>query len=294
MATIYTDALVNDAASSYRAGESVSSIARHLGCNPDILSKHLKEIGVEVTKVGRPSPMRIPMPSDFLARYESGESLYALAKSYGISRTALSRWLREAGVTPRSHSDAGLVRASRMTPEERIQQARAAHDAARGRVVSFDEKVHNALMRERSAAAGNRRMSAGEALMDGWLTSRNVKHVFQKAIGPYNVDFGIADSVAVEILGGNWHAVKSRRVKEAKRAEYILDRGWNMVFVWNSSALPMVEVCADQIVSIVNFSGSDPTSRGKYWVIRGDGEFVVSFCDDMDDRSLVVPSLCTK
>lgn len=293
MAISYTDAFVSNAANLYRNGESVASIARRFGCDGDTLSKHLKRIGVNVTKVGRPNPTRIPMPDDFLPRYEAGESLLALAKSYGISRTALFRWLEEAGVERRSYSDAQRIRVSKMTSAERSAQAKAAHDAVRGRTVPFMEKAKNAYIRELNAFHGHAKFSVYEALMDGWLTDRGIVHVFQKSVGPYNVDFYIIGGVAVEVLGGSWHAVKSRRIKESKRAKYILDLGLNMVFVWSTTNTPMVEACADEIVSIVDFSRSNPTVRGKYWVIRGDGKVVAACRDDMDERALVVPSLCS-
>lgn len=291
MAISYTDAFVNDAANLYRNGESVSSIARKFGCDADTLSKHLKRIGVNVTKFGRPNPTRIPMPDDFLPRYEAGESLFALAKSYGISRTALFRWLEVAGVERRSYSDAQRIKASKMTSAERSAQAKAAHDAARGRTVPFMEKVRRAFDKEWKAFNGGVEYSRLEALMDKWLTDRDVKHVFQKSIGPYNVDFYTFSGVAVEVLGGSWHGSKARRIKEAERAKYILDLGLNMVFVWSTTNAAMVEACADEIVSIVDFSRRNPSVRGKYWVIRGDGKVIAACRDDMDERALVVPTL---
>jgi very-short-patch-repair endonuclease len=233
------------------------------------------------------------MPDDFLPRYEAGESLLALAQSYGISRTALVRLLDEAGVERRSYSDAGRIRASKMTSAERSAQAKAAHDAVRSRTIPFMEKVRKAFAKEWKAFNGCVKYSRLEVLMDKWLTDRGIEHVFQKSIGPYNVDFYAFSGVAVEILGGGWHGQKSRRIKEAERAKYILDLGLNMVFVWSITNAPMVEACADEIVSIVNLSRSDPTVRGKYWVIRGDGKVIAACRDDMDERALVVPSLCS-
>lgn len=292
MASRYTDAFLNHAAQLYAAGQPLVSISRELGGNPDVLSEHLKRIGVNVTRVGRGYGIRHVMPEDFPQRYQSGESAYALAKSYGVSRTTINSWLDRACIKRRGCSAAGKVRASKMTPEERAAQSVAAHDAVRGAHRTLDSNIKGASTRERKAHDGLVKMSSGESLMDRWLTSRGMAHAFQKAIGPYNVDFAIGDSVAVEILGGSWHATKSKRIKESKRAEYILNFGWSIVFVWNTYAVPMTEICAEQIVSIVDVVRSDPSSRGKYWVVRGDGKLVTARCGDMNEGALVVPSRC--
>ena len=177
MAISYTDAFVNDAANLYRNGESVSSIARRFGCDPDTLSKHLKRIGINITKCNGPSPKRIPMPDDFIPRYEAGESMLALAKSYGISRTALVRWLDEAGIDRRGCSAAQRIRASKMTSCERSALTDAAHRAVRGRTISVAEKIRRSIAKERRASKGLVKYSTYEALMDGWLAKRNIAHL---------------------------------------------------------------------------------------------------------------------
>ena len=77
--------------------------------------------------------------------------------------------------------------------------------------------------------------SDSERVLDEMLQAFGHHPVPQKAIGPYNVDLAVG-SVAVEVLGGEWHGYKPRH---RERTEQILDAGWSMVFVWDTPTYPL-------------------------------------------------------
>ena len=110
----------------YATGESVKAVAKELGISYKQALGILKSNGIEIRT------RRIPAPSDFIERYEGGESVLELSKAYGVSRQVVNRWLDNAGIHRRSYAEAGLVRAAKMSPEDRAAQAKAAHDATRG------------------------------------------------------------------------------------------------------------------------------------------------------------------
>ena len=181
-----------------------------------------------------------------------------------------------------------------MTAEAKSEQARAAHEAARGRTLSLKEKIARSVTVEAKAKAGLVPISHGESAMVNWLTSRGIPYVLQKSVWFYNGDIAISDNFAIEVFGGAWHSVEPRRVHEAARLEHLLSRGWNILYVWNTSYMPICEVCADQAVSLLELTSQNPASRGKYWVVRGDGKLTTSASDDPDERAFILPSQSSK
>lgn len=181
-----------------------------------------------------------------------------------------------------------------MTPEQRAAQVAAAHDAARGRRARPEESARRAITIERQARDGLRKPSSGESLMLGWLAEAGLECTFQKAVWRYNLDIAIGEHFGVEILGGCWHAMKDRRVKEASRLKELLSRGWCVAYVWNTSSMPMNRWCAEQVVSFYKVASAFPSSRGKYWVVRGDGKITAFDSDYVNERAFVLPSEARK
>lgn len=269
----------------YLSGASLKEIREVVGvCNTTIY-RALKRNGI------KPIHRGIPMPEGVREAYEGGESVLSIAKRLGVERLVVGRWFRENGIKSRGWSEAGKVRASKMTPDERAAQAVAAHAAARNRIVPIEEKVARANARERLAAEGRKKMSATEARLLSALQIVGISATREKAIGGYNVDFAIDGILAVEVLGGSWHGVKDRRIKEAARANYILDNGWSIVFVWDITKFRMDESsCAKKILSILNELRRNPPSHGEYWVIGGYGQVASFGSDDLDETTLIVPN----
>jgi very-short-patch-repair endonuclease len=183
----------------------------------------------------------------------------------------------------RDMATAGLSRAAKMTAEERLRQAAAAHAAVRGTSQSEELLVRRALAKQRKG----RYDSPGEMLLGEALSDRGLIVVPQKAIGKYNVDLAVAP-VAVEVLGGGWHSTKR---SHATRTPEILNAGWHLVFVWNhegSSALS-VNAATDYVVAFLQEVRRNPPTVGQYRVISGSGQLLAAGSAEDDEFPLVPP-----
>jgi DNA-binding transcriptional ArsR family regulator len=233
---------------------------------------------------GIPPRRNISLPGALLAeRYRAGESVLALAEAFDVSRSIVRRHLEAEGVELRSHGAAGLVRAARECPQWRRDQLAAARAAA-GKYPRDAEaaSTRRAITRENLAAQTGR----GEILMHAWLLERGLPVVAQKAVGKYNVDLAVTP-VAVEILGGGWHAAKA---SHGVRTPYILNQGWNLAMVWNyEGRSALTEHAADSVVAYLQEVRRDPAATGQYRVISGDGETLATGSVDGDEYALVPP-----
>lgn len=219
------------------------------------------------------------------AAYAQGESEYSIARRLNVSRHVVRRQLTALGVQIRSHSEAGLLRAAQMTPEQRAVQASQAHEATRGRVVPLTEKIRRAETNERRGhcASGT---SDGERRMIRWLRERGEIPVPEKAVGPYNVDMAV-HPVAVEVLGGGWHFYKRHH---AVRTPYILDAGWHLVFVWNHEGRSaLTPASADYVVAFAQEMRREPPAVSQYRVIAGNGEALSAGSREDNEFTLVPP-----
>ena len=221
---------------------------------------------------------------DLIRLYQSGLTEVDLAAHFGVCRLTVSKRLTANGIPKRSWSDTQRINASRHSPEERKQQAEAAHAAVRGKKRSFDELCLRARTRQSQG-----RMSPAEILLADWLWKRGIDCIPQEAIGPYNADLGAAP-VSVEVNVGNFHATGRHRDRCATRSRYILDQGWNLVIVWISERRhPLTPKVADYLAAFIEEARSDPTLRGQYRVVWGDGEEVPHEGLKIDDLARVPP-----
>jgi very-short-patch-repair endonuclease len=241
---------------------------------------HTSESRLTRTKL---SINHIPLSTEEIAnRYSSGESEKALAEAYNVSRCVIARHLKMASVERRTTSQANVIRAAGMTPEQRKLAAMAAHEAARGRQQSLNEKIQRAETRQ----TRQRGVSPSEMLLREWLMQRGIDTIPQMAVGPYNVDIG-TDTIAVEIFGGSWHGSGKHRETAPERCRYLLDRGFNLIIIWtDSSRWPLSPVTADYVASFIQLTSSNPPIRGQYRVIWGDGKEVPSCCLNIDNLSI--------
>lgn len=213
--------------------------------------------------------------AEIVARFTAGESTNALARSYSVSRQAIDRRLRAAGVEPRRQVEANRLSVSQRTPEENARNVAAAHDAVRGMKRTSAEMLLRAQVRERSQAWKDDHTSALELRFGRWLDERGVPYIRQKAIGPYNVDFA-CDHVAVEIHGGAWHGYGEHRERAPERFRHILSAGWNLAIVWaGARRVPMTSASADVVAEFVELITRDH-AQGRHLVVWGDGEVVPS------------------
>lgn len=266
---------LDDAIKRYLAGEAQEEILAATGISATTLHR---------VRVRRGIPPRRNIPLDaatFAEAYMGGESEYAIAKRFGVSRTVIRDRLKDAGVTIRGSSAAGLMRVSRTPADQLRRQVEAAHRAPRRRITE-EELFTRARAREHVGRLG----SPGEQLLAHLLEERGFAPIPQKAIGKYNVDMSF-DSIAVEVLGGNWHAANRTH---ATRSPYILNEGWHLIFVWNFQPhSPITAGAADYIATFYEEARWQPSLPSQYRVISGHGKLLTARSADSDEFSLVPP-----
>jgi very-short-patch-repair endonuclease len=216
-----------------------------------------------------PAKIEVPNTDNLIARYVAGESCKKLAEEWGIDRSVLYRLFREKGVPTRGRFAAELVKWSRMSPEQRANQVRAAHYATRGIPKTNDFLVKRAKGVERALT----NVAPIENVMSEWLRDAGLPVTQQKAIGIYNVDIAIDfPSIAVEIFGGGWHSSSHHKARHFERCKYILNLGWDMIIIWvDARRYPLGRGAYDYLIKFVNFRRLGPTSLSEYRVILGDG-----------------------
>lgn len=287
MARKLTPAQVDDLVRRYLAGDSLQQVGEAFGVGDECVRDWLIKRGIPRRPRNEAGPRRDRIRIDDAAmveRYLAGESEKALAAAFGIERNGIRRRLLRAGVQPRNRSDAMYTRMSRMTPEERAELASASHDAVRGKAKTPEFLAAKALGIERVGAAhGN--ASAAELMLADMLRSAGRDVVHQKAIGPYNVDVA-SGTVAVEILGGTWHRSKKHR----ERLRYILDAGWDVIYIWvDGRRYPLAGGAAEYVIAHLEFRDGNPAAPRCYRVIRGGGQFVAEGSADGNDIPDIIP-----
>ena len=221
---------------------------------------------------------------DLVRRYNAGESEKALAESLGVSRVVIRRRLVQAGIEPRGRSAAMYQRMADTPPAERAALTEAAHAAVRGVPKTPEFLIAKALGVERKGAAGGN-VSPAELALGGMLQDAGLTVVYQKAIGSYNADL-TTGTVAMEVLGGQWHRIKSHR----ERLRYILDAGWDVIYIWvDGRHFPLSAGAAEYVIAHCQFRDRNPAAPRCYRVIRGSGEFLAGGSADSDDLPDILP-----
>jgi very-short-patch-repair endonuclease len=293
MPTKVSDIDFENAIQLYLTGESAEKAAAFFHTSGERLAHELKRRGllraraVRYQIVGEKNRAtqraKAGLPDDEIVRlYIEGHSANSLAKQFDVSRTAIRNRIDAAEVPMRGSTDANRLLAEQTPIDEHRRRIKFAQDAIRGKPMPLAQQIKAARTRQEREIS----VSPTEALLKNWLTMRGVECIAQQAIGPYNVDIGAAP-VAVEIFGGGWHASKP---KHARRARYIFDQGWHLLFVWvNATRSPLVESVADYIISRLQDTRSQPAATRQYWVIRGDGQELSTGSANDDEITLIIP-----
>jgi very-short-patch-repair endonuclease len=220
--------------------------------------------------INMPAKIEIPNADDLIRRYEAGESANKLSGEFDVSRSVVNRVLRENDVHIRGRSEAERLKWSRMSAERRRNQVAAAHEAARGREVSWAEKCKRALTNERNLT----RAVPLESQLAKKLRKSGLNVTQQKAVGAYNIDVAInAPPVAVEIFGGGWHTSAEHAKRHFERTKYLFDCGWHVLIIWvDARRYPFGRGAYDYIISLTERFRSNPPARCEYRVILGNGE----------------------
>jgi hypothetical protein len=217
-----------------------------------------------------PSPLRINLDiNDLVRRYRAGESTNQIAKSLGVSRSAIDRRLVARGIHLRSQGEAEALKWARIKqdPEAVRRQCGAAWAAARGRRRSMDELVRCAKSRARLCSPDE--LPLLEALRGFGV--EDVEH--QHPCGPYNVDFALhGHGIAVEHMAVGLRAdSRTGYSLRRERVEYLRSTGGLQVVALVVSKsfrrCHGVKAAAEHLVAHLDVLRRNPPPVGQYWVV---------------------------
>ena len=228
-------------------------------------------------------------------RYRAGESMKKLAEEAGCARATLAARFTEMGVPLRGRSEAERVKWARLKddPAAVERQLSKAWEAARGREVPLEERIRVAKTRYERMIYVNK----GETEIADELRRRGLRVEQQLPVLSFNLDVALlGPRITVEVLGSNPKPALAKRLRE--RAEKLAREGWATVYVetWRREpGLSRSKDAAHRFISprrikppfrprdvaeyVIAFAEQlrrDPSARGQYRVIDGQGQPVSS------------------
>lgn len=223
-----------------------------------------------------------PNTQDLVRRYQSGTSVNKLSDTFGVARHAVARVLREQGLEIRGQSEAERVKWSHMTAKQRRLQVKAANDAMRGSKRTLGELCRRAVTNSRSM----RYVGRYERELAQMLADAGEVPTLQMPVGPYLPDIVLKERfVAVEVESGNGQNCTSRY---RQRMDYLLDRGLS-VLIFYCPGRPVRDLAPirDQVVAFADAVRRNKSPRGKYGMVRRDGQPTTSKCFNLDGLARV-------
>lgn len=227
---------------------------------------------------------------DLILKYKAGTSLLQLSKELNCDRSVILRRLTKRGVNVRGRSEAEKLKWSFIKRDRSLvaRQCGGAWNACRGREIPMEERERKALGRFKGfnpLQNGGFVSPLEKAVSE--LIPESMNALRQFPIGPYNVDFAFEESrISVELQANE--SINSTTLRK-DRLEYILDHGWTLliIYTFTSRGLVSAGAIADHIIRFIETFGPDPSSRGKYRVIWGNGELVSAKRFNIEDRSRI-------
>lgn len=266
MPRILKDADLPDLIRRYLEGAPVPALAEEAGIQAQSLRVRFQKAGVRMRTLAASKGLHLP-PIDAAALavdYCQGESVNALAKRLGVSRTVINRRLAPL-VKLRGQSEAERTKWASMDGPTRARQTAAANAAA---AIAFAGKPPSlASMHGKSRAWQTApRFPPWESAVYGVLMGLGIPCVPQYAVGTYNLDFAITGlPVAVEVITS--YVSPAYGPKLRRKVESLL-HGWHVVFV--------VARCLDHVAGIraalpawLDRARRDKAMVGHYGVIHG-------------------------
>lgn len=249
----------------YDEGLALESIASELGVSRKVVRNRLAKLGLPTDR------RRLQLDDAEIVRlYESGMTKHEIAVRMGTWDMVISKRLAEHGHPTEDRSAAMRTRLARMTADERRALSASAHDAVRGKKRTHSDLVRRANSKAKTGKPG----STEEAVVGSLLSSMGLPVSYQTAVDKYNLDVTIGDSVAVEVSGRPKKGVNAERIP--KRLELVLNSGWHVILIWsNTHWNPIGHACAEYVAACVDEVRRDPSLRGQYRVVWGNGDLMV-------------------
>jgi very-short-patch-repair endonuclease len=157
--------------------------------------------------------------------WDEKKHVIEMAAELGVSRATIYREMKAHEIPWRGQSEAGYLKASQYTADERQNYSRAAHDAVRGKARSLKDRSTRAKGVETVC-----RLSAIEEIFAAEFAACGLFPIAQYAVGKFNVDFAFVEQrIAVEIDPGNWHGTRKKRQIDGEKDRLLQALGWTVV-----------------------------------------------------------------
>lgn len=134
--------------------------------------------------------------------YIAGYSVLKIASLLNVSRTLITKRLKDMNYKIRNGSEANIIRFKNSTIDYRQQITKAAHDKVRGSTCSIQKKIARAVSREKTANKAFETygyIGIGEIVLYKAFVKNNIPAIPQKAFYIYNIDFFINPNIFIEV-----------------------------------------------------------------------------------------------
>jgi len=277
----------------YVSGKTVQQIAAIIGISKACLEKKVRIVGFRFSDLRKPRRTipyvsNLVLPADeIIAMYKSGITKTAIAAHFNVAQSTIGKFMARIGYpTAKNRKEAALIHNSRLSQEQRQKNSKLAHDAVRG----SKRTIADLESRAKGVEKMSNIVSRYEIEFAKFLNDSHYEFIPQKAIGIYNCDFTI-DSIVVEIFGGCFHAYGKHVARLYERMRYILDGGFNIYIIWAYSGEKSFSPAVfNDFITFNEQSRSNPSFRGQYRVVWGDGEFISCGCNNTNDFTNVIPT----
>jgi len=271
----------------YRSGTPIQEILDEFGMSLSTLYVILRDNGIPLRdQTTRPNRRRVFPVDKMISRFLAGESVKALADSFGVERNTIALHLRERNIPIRGQSEAERLKWTKIRKSRRLieRQCSAAWEAATGRQKPLSERIAAAKTHHlRLTRTGRYEDEVFRALCDaGFSVSR------QHPLGRYNLDLAINEPrVAVEVsIGCSFKHSSVRR----ERLEHILNQGWSVFAIcipYHTRQQAKLAVITEKCIAFAEILRGDQTSGSQYGMIGRNGEPVSPGGLDLPRRSRV-------
>lgn len=205
----------------------------------------------------------------FLALHNQGKTFTEIAEECGCSSAHVGKQFKVFGYS-----------------FDNSYKTAAAHAAVRGMKRTQEDLERRALGKQRK----HPKFSRWESEFADWLTSNGIGFTPSKAVGKYNIDFAIGDSIAVELFGGAYHATGRAAARLHERMSYLIGRGWSVYIIWCLSKESCIfPGCFDDFSAFMQSASRDKSGIGEYRVVWSDGDFVSAGRSESDYLTAIMP-----
>jgi len=104
-----TRSMVDDAIELYKGGMSLKSVGKQLGVSPNSVLNWLSAAGVKTRNTADLNTTNKDIKNKAISLYQEGMSTIETGKKIGVAGTSVTRWIKEAGLVPRGHSEAASL-----------------------------------------------------------------------------------------------------------------------------------------------------------------------------------------